>query len=148
MSITITDAARSDVDAIIELERACFTVPWTRGQIVAELPSEHHELLLAKDEQGRLLGYVGMMTVLDEGYISNVAVDESCRRQGTGSALIEELLRRASHRELAFVTLEVRESNEAAKRLYEKYGFVPVGLRRGYYEAPRENAVLMTFYLK
>ena len=148
MAANLLDAARSDVDELVALERACFSVPWTKGQIIAELPDRQHELLIARDEQGALLGYVGMMTVLDEGYISNVAVREESRRQGVADALIAELLQRAATRELAFVTLEVRESNEAAQRLYEKHGFVRVGLRRGYYEAPRENAVLMTKYLK
>ena len=148
MAANLLDAARSDVDELVALERACFSVPWTKGQIIAELPDRQHELLIARDEQGKLLGYVGMMTVLDEGYISNVAVREESRRQGVADALLAELLQRAATRELAFVTLEVRESNEAAQRLYEKHGFVRVGLRRGYYEAPRENAVLMTKYLK
>ena len=94
------------------------------------------------------MGYVGMMCVLDEGYIANVAVSPDWRRQGIGDALIAELLRRAVSRELAFVTLEVRAGNEAAKALYAKHGFVPVGLRKKYYASPTEDAVLMTKFLK
>ena len=89
-----------------------------------------------------------MMTVLDEGYISNVAVAPEHRRKGCADALITALLSRAALRELSFVTLEVREHNEPAIALYRKHGFVPVGLRKNYYEAPVENALLMTCYLK
>ena len=95
-----------------------------------------------------VLGYVGMMFVLDEGYISNVAVSPEHRRQGIASALIGELLRRAEELRLSFVTLEVRESNAPAIALYERFGFAPVGRRKGYYDAPKEDAILMTRFLK
>ena len=144
----ITDADEAYLDALCALEEQCFSSPWTRGQLRANLPDGQHELLLALDGDGKLLGYVGMMTVLDEGYIGNVAVDPAARRQGIGGALIEELLDRSRKRGLAFVTLEVRESNLAARGLYAGRGFVPVGLRKNYYTAPKENAVLMTYYLQ
>ena len=144
MAANLLDAARSDVDELVALERACFSVPWTKGQIIAELPDRQHELLIARDEQGTLLGYVGMMTVLDEGYIANVAVDPAYRRQGIGDRLIERLTEIAAERRLSFVTLEVRAGNRPAIALYEKHGFVPVGLRRNYYIQPREDALLMT----
>ena len=95
-----------------------------------------------------MLGYVGMMFVLDEGYISNVAVAPAFRRRGIADALIAELLRRADALSLSFVTLEVREHNIPAISLYENNGFVRVGLRKNYYQKPCENAVLMTRYLE
>ena len=88
------------------------------------------------------------MYVLDEGYVSNVAVDPDCRRMGIADALICEIVSRAKALELSFVTLEVRESNAPARRLYEKHGFENVGLRKNYYDFPKENAILMTLLLK
>ena len=148
MSPRVCDASRRHLEALEALEQACFSLPWTRDMLLSQLPDENHEFLAAEDESGKLLGYVGMMCVLDEGYISNVAVDPACRRQGIGDLLILELLARAEKRDLSFVTLEVREHNEPAIALYRKHGFSPVGLRKNYYEAPAENAVLMTKYLK
>ena len=126
---------------------SCFSLPWTWEQLMSQLPDDGHEFLAA-EEEGKVLGYVGMMTVLDEGYISNVAVDPAFRRQGIGGSPDRELLERAALRELSFVTLEVREHNEPAIALYRKHGFAPVGLRKNYYTLPVENALLMTKYLK
>lgn len=142
--MTIVNVTAVLLGQVEELEKACFSLPWTWEMLMSQLPDDEHEFLAAVDENQKLLGYVGMMTVLDEGYISNVAVDPACRRQGIGEALIRELLERCRLRQLSFVTLEVREHNEPAIGLYSKMGFVPVGLRKNYYEAPRENALLMT----
>lgn len=87
------------------------------------------------------------MNVLDEGYLSNIAVSPEHRRQGIAEALLKALLVRASARKLSFVTLEVRAGNIPAQTLYRKLGFTEVGVRRGYYEHPKEDAVLMTLYL-
>ena len=147
MALLIRDARREDLARIEELEQQCFSVPWTLHQLESQLPDEMHVFLVA-EEDGVVLGYVGMMTVLDEGYISNVAVAPEARRRGVGTKLIEGLMRRASERDLSFVTLEVREHNEPAIGLYAAQGFVPVGLRINYYDAPKENALLMTCMLK
>ena len=146
MDFRIRDAREEDLDALEELEKACFSVPWTREQLQGELPGDGHEFIVAEDTDGGVLGYIGMMTVLDEGYISNVAVAPAARRRGIGRALVKEMLARARKRELRFVTLEVRAGNESAIALYASVGFVPVGLRRGYYERPREDALLMTTF--
>ena len=148
MSPRICDASQRHLEALEALEQAWFSLPWTRDMLLSQLPDENHEFLAAEDESGKLLGYVGMMCVLDEGYISNVAVDPACRRQGIGDLLIRELLARAEKRDLSFVTLEVRKHNAPAIALYRKHGFSPVGLRKNYYEAPVENAILMTKFLK
>jgi len=101
--------------------------------------------LAALDDDGIVLGYVGLMFVLDEGYISNVAVAPEERRQGVADALISALVDRTRNK-LAFLTLEVRESNAAAISLYKKHGFEIVGNRKNYYERPRESALLMTLF--
>lgn len=147
MEYHIIQAEKRHLDALQRLEQQCFSIPWTREQLEAELPDVHHEFLVAEAGE-EVLGYVGMMYVLDEGYISNVAVAPGYRRRGIGAALITELLRRAEALALAFVTLEVRESNVPAVALYESFGFAPVGRRKGYYDAPKEDAILMTRYLK
>ena len=145
MDCRIRDACEKDLDALCALEEACFSLPWTREQLESQLPDGSHEFLVAEGEDGNVAGYIGMMCVLDEGYISNVAVAPCARRRGIGRALVREMLCRAAKRELAFVTLEVREHNEAAIALYAGEGFLPVGLRRGYYEKPKEDALLMTY---
>lgn len=99
------------------------------------------------EQDGRTAGYVGCQTVLDEGYITNVAVSPDFRRQGIARALIAELTAKAGENKLAFVTLEVRESNAPAIALYTGAGFVPVGKRKNFYSNPAENAVLMTISL-
>ncbi|MBR2582601.1 MAG: ribosomal protein S18-alanine N-acetyltransferase [Oscillospiraceae bacterium] len=148
MEYVIRNAAEADLDGLEELERACFSLPWTREQLRGELPDERHEFLAAASADGRVLGYIGMMTVLDEGYISNVAVAPEARRRGIGRALVKEMLHLAEKRELSFVTLEVRAHNESAIELYAGEGFLPVGLRRDYYERPREDALLMTRFFQ
>ena len=147
MAFSVIDAQQHHLPALEELEKRCFSIPWTEEQLRACLPDERHVFLVA-EENGELLGYVGMLHVLDEGYISNVATAPEHRRQGVAKALLTELLERAKRLELAFVTLEVRASNEAAIALYSGFGFQPVGRRKNYYSAPAEDALLMTVFLK
>ena len=114
MGATIIDAEESMISQLAALEEQCFSMPWTEQQLRSQLPDANHEFIAAVDGDGRVLGYVGMMFVLDEGYISNVAVSPECRRQGIGDALIAEMDSRAKKRALSFATLEVRESNAPA----------------------------------
>lgn len=143
----IRDALPSDVEAIAQLERQCFALPWTREAIASCLTGEGHVMLAAEAENGALAGYIGLQHVLDEGYISNVCTAEEYRRRGVASALIAALRGRAEELRLAFLTLEARTSNAAAIALYEKCGFKNMGLRPGYYERPAEDAVIMTLFL-
>lgn len=148
MDYTIVDAQPRHISQLECLERVCFSVPWTAEQLASQLPDEHHEFLVAEAADGTLLGYVGMMVVLDEGYISNVAVNPSFQRQGIGDALIDALLEKADRRDLSFVTLEVRQNNDPAASLYRKHAFEPVGIRKNYYDLPKEDAILMTYFRK
>ena len=147
MEFRIVDVSAEHIRQIEEIERDCFSRPWTAEQLKSQMRDEQHEFIAAVCD-GRVLGYVGLMYVLDEGYISNVAVHPDARRQGIGDALIDALAAKAAELELAFLTLEVRESNAPAIALYAKHGFHPVGKRKNYYDAPKEDAVLMTCYLK
>ena len=144
--VKLIDAAERWLPAIAALERQCFSDPWSVEMLRSELPDDSHEFLLAVEGE-ELLGYVGLMTVLDEGYLSNVAVSPAYRRQGIAEALLTALLARARARKLSFVTLEVRAGNTPAQALYRKLGFQEVGVRRAYYEHPKEDAVLMTLFL-
>lgn len=139
----ICDASREHMEQLEELERQCFSLPWTREQLESQLPDDRHSFLIAL-ENGRVLGYAGMMHVLDEGYISNVAVAPDVRRTGIGDALVSGMMREAKSLSLSFVTLEVRAGNQAAIALYAKHGFEPVGRRKNYYDLPKEDAILMT----
>ena len=147
MEIRIVDVSAEHIPQIEEIERECFSRPWTAEQLKSQMHGAQHEFVAAVDGS-RVLGYVGLMHVLDEGYISNVAVHPDARLLGIGDALIDALSAKAEELELAFLTLEVRESNTPAIALYTKHSFHPVGKRKNYYDAPKEDAVLMTCYLK
>ena len=127
-----------------EIERLCFSDPWSEKMLAEHLANPCSLTLAAVDGVGRLLGYVGLLAVVDEGYITNVAVRPDCRRQGVASSLLQALEARGRARNLTFLTLEARQSNAPARALYEKLGYVQAGLRRNYYENPREDAVIMT----
>ena len=146
-TVIIRNAEEKDLEQIEALEQACFSRPWPIDMLRRQLPSDRHEFLVAVRGE-EVLGYIGMLHVMDEGYISNVAVKEPARRNGVGSKLVEAMMRRCEALSLLFVTLEVRASNEPAIRLYDSFSFVPVGRRKGYYDAPKEDAVLMTRYWK
>ncbi len=148
MEYRIDDTTAAQLAQIEEIERQCFSCPWTLDQLRSQLSDDRHVFLAAVAENGAVLGYVGMMFVLDEGYISNVAVAPAYRRQGVADALISALMMRAEELGLAFATLEVRAGNEPAKALYAKHGFVPVGRRKNYYDLPKEDAILMTRFWK
>lgn len=147
MTVNIRDAEVSDIPRLEALEKQCFSVPWTADMLASQLVGEGHVFLIAECGDAAA-GYMGLQIVLDEGYISNVAAAPGFRRLGVASALIAETIRRARGLGLAFLTLEVRESNFPARRLYAKHGFTDVGKRRSYYENPVEDAILMTKYLK
>ena len=141
----VVPMAESHLAALAEIDKACFHAPWSEAMLREELGKG---IFLVAERDGQVVGYVGCQTVLDEGYITNVAVSPDCRRQGVGRALIAELVQRARAQGLSFVTLEARASNAPAIAVYEGAGFVRVGVRKNFYTAPTEDAVLMTLFLK
>jgi ribosomal-protein-alanine N-acetyltransferase len=143
---TITNVKPEYLDNILEIENRCFSVPWTRTALENQM-NDKKSIFLAAVDGGRVLGYIGMLAILDEGYISNVAVAPDCRRRGIAGALIDAVIARKRD-ELAFITLEVRTSNMPAIALYKKHGFTEVGRRKNYYDRPKEDAVLMTLFFK
>ena len=147
-NINIVPMTADHLDALEQLERTCFSRPWSRKMLAEELDNECAAFLVAEDAAtGEAVGYAGLLVAADEGYITNVAVSPDFRRQGIARALIAELTAKAGENKLAFVTLEVRESNAPAIALYTGAGFAPVGKRKNFYSNPTENAVLMTISL-
>lgn len=142
----IEKVSENHIDAILEIERACFSSPWNRSALENQMNSRDCSFIAAVSGEN-VLGYAGLMSVLDEGYISNVAVSPQFRRNGVADALIDELIMRTKSR-LSFMTLEVREGNLPAIELYKKHGFKTVGVRKNYYDSPKEDALLMTLFFK
>lgn len=143
MNYKLVPMTMEHIPQIAALEQACFTHPWSGDALREELRNDCAVVIVAEGEDGTVLGYAGLQTVLDEGYINNVAVAEPFRRQGVADELISALVRFGADR-LAFLTLEVRQSNAPAIALYAKHGFREAGRRKNYYEQPREDALLMT----
>lgn len=141
---TLVPMTADHLGEMAELEQACFSVPWSREMLAEELKNLAAAYVVAEAESGAVLGYAGLHAVLDEGYITNVAVRPECRRQGVATALLRVFFRFAEARKLRFLTLEARASNAAARALYAGLGFREAGVRRNYYESPREDAVLLT----
>ena len=141
--MTIVPMDRSHLKGVAELERLCFSTPWNEAMLEEELYNDTASFLVAEGPDGTVVGYAGLHVILDEGYIDNVAVRPDQRRQGIADRQLEVFCRfGAAH--LRFLTLEVRPSNTAAVALYEKHGFREAGRRRDYYDAPREDALLLT----
>ena len=146
MNYTVTEAREDLLPQIQNIEQQSFSVPWTEAMLRMQLDPDSHVFLTAEAE-GEVVGYVGLLYVLDEGYISNVAVRPDMRRRGVADALLSALEARARALRLSFLTLEVRAGNAPAIALYEKHGYRAAGRRRNYYEKPAEDAVIMTLAL-
>ena len=132
-----------DLDKMMEIEEDLFAVPWTKEGYFTFL-TRKDAMFLVVEEKGEILGYCGLLMVLDEGDVTNVAVKRDRQREGIGNFLMESMLRLAYEQGIRTVHLEVRVGNSVAVRLYERLGFVKDGIRKGYYTDPVEDAVLMT----
>lgn len=141
--VTIRPMEIPDLDQVLSIEEACFSVPWTANGFFSFLIREDARFYVA-EEEGEILGYCGIILCVDEGDITNVCVREDSRKRGIGRCLVEHMLEDTEEAGIRIWHLEVRQSNHDAIRLYEKLGFVQDGLRKGYYEEPREDAVLMS----
>ncbi len=147
--VKIVPMAAEHLDRLEQLERMCFSRPWSKKMLAEELDNQCAAFLVAVEpETEKAVGYAGLLVVADEGYITNVAVDPSCRRQGVAAQLLQVFDNFAKGNHLAFLTLEVRPSNAAAIALYEGFGFREVGRRRNYYDLPKEDAHILTKYYK
>ena len=143
MNYHLTTMTAEHIPQIAALEKTCFSHPWSEELLRQALWNEAAAIVVAEGEDGTVLGYAGVGTVLDEGYIDNVAVDPRFRRQGVADELVAALAR-FGRAKLAVLTLEVRASNAPAIALYAKHGFQEAGRRKHYYDDPKEDAIIMT----
>jgi ribosomal-protein-alanine N-acetyltransferase len=132
------------IDAVLAIEQASFTNPWTRVMYLAELENTGVSFCFtAKDAAGRVVGFCSFWRVLDELHINNLAVLPEVRRAGVATALLTYVLDYGAGLGARRATLEVRRSNEAARLLYERFGFTVAGVRHGYYTKPVEDALVL-----
>lgn len=131
-----------DCEAAVALEKEVFSLPWSKQGFLDALDGEKNIFLVAESEDG-LCGYIGMYVSLDEGEITNVAVSLEHRCAGIGGRLLQRSLELAKEAGVTQVVLEVRVSNQAAISVYEKNGFEHCGVRKGFYDFPKEDAYIM-----
>lgn len=133
-----------DLEKVLEIEDLSFPTPWSRNSFLYELLENERALyLVAKSPWGDVIGYIGLWVIFDEGHITNVAVHPDYRRRGVGKALMLAMVEAVKQRGVRHLTLEVRRSNLAAQDLYQKLGFVHMGVRRKYYLDNNEDALIM-----
>ena len=140
--MTVERMNATHVPQIAQLEKLCFSDPWSEQSIASELENRLSDWFVAL-EDGQVVGYVGSQTVLGETDMMNVAVHPDFRRKGIAESLIQELVEALKERESHCLMLEVRASNEPAIKLYEKLEFREVGRRKNYYRNPREDALIL-----
>lgn len=140
--IEIREMKAQDVPQIAELERICFSDPWSAQSIATELDNSLSFWLVAADGE-KVVGYVGSQTVLDGSDMMNIAVAPDFRRKGLAEALVNALIDCLRQRKSRCLILEVRVSNTPAITLYEKLGFVEIGRRKNYYRNPKEDALIL-----
>ena len=161
---SISPAFLQDTDRLYEIECACFTIPWSKDSLSSFITNTEHTFCLtarantgethgqpiqAVLEEGcghtEIIGYIGVMYVLDEGEISNIAVHPDCRGKGIGSALLRDAQEHCRRIGVKTLHLEVRPGNQFALALYHSCGFIQTGLRRGYYADTGEDALLFSW---
>ncbi len=140
--MNIVPMAERHIRPIAEIEKLCFSDPWSENSIATELNNRLSFWLVAEVD-GVVAGYVGSQSVLGESDVMNVAVTPDFRKQGIGEALMRGLMKELKARGNRCLTLEVRVSNEPAIKLYEKLGFLQVGRRPNYYRNPKEDALIL-----
>ena len=143
MNITIEKMTEEHISHLAEIEKQCFSTPWSANALAEELDNPHARFFVCIKD-GVVCGYIGAHNIVGEVYITNVAVSPSHRGQGIGAMLVGFLKEYSKTENVDFITLEVRKSNFVAIKLYDKMGFKAVGERKNFYENPKEDAILMT----
>jgi len=144
--LTIRTMKREDLDAVLLVEKKSFLTPWTEPMFLEELENTIARYFVA-EVSGTIAGYAGLWIIMDEGHITNIAVEPSYRRMKIGSRLMEKIIETARDNGVRALTLEVRKSNAAAISMYEKLGFRIEGIRKNYYSDTHEDAYIMWKYL-
>ncbi|MGD0281333.1 MAG: ribosomal protein S18-alanine N-acetyltransferase [Dissulfurispiraceae bacterium] len=146
-AITIREMSPGDVHEIAEIEIASYTMPWSETSFLSEVYSQHSITRIA-ELSGKIIAYVCIKKVADEGHLLNLTVHSDYRRRGIAKMIFNNAIEDIQANGCRFLYLEVRESNNAAKKMYEKLNFKIVGARKDYYIRPTENAVIMMLELK
>lgn len=147
MDLIIEPLTPEFVDQVAEIEKECFSVPFTKNDILSYLEKDYWHFLIARDSS-EVLGYISFTLIVDECNICNVATKGKYRGLGVGSCLVNSAISFVLKNGGDKLFLEVRESNKVAIRLYEKFGFLVAGVSKNHYSKPLENAVLMNLFLK
>lgn len=143
MSFRIEPASLSYLSGIAEVEKTCFSKPWSETSLASEFSKNNSVMLVALGDDCEIIGWAGLEHICGEGSVTNIAVIPKARRCGVGQALAESLINFSRKRSLDWLMLEVRISNLAAISLYQKLGFETIGIRPKFYDFPREDAMLM-----
>lgn len=141
--LMIRQAKGEDARQIAEVEKACFSTPWSYESLKHDITENPRALYMTAEAGGKICGYVGLWKIIDEGHITNVAVLPEYRRRHIARELLEALFASAEKQGIERFTLEVRAGNEAAKKLYAGLGFLKAGVRKAYYEDNGEDALIM-----
>lgn len=141
--VVLTPMRRRHLRGVLRIEQQVYTRPWSMGLFLGELAAPSGRSYVVARIGGSVVGYAGLMAMLDDGHITTVAVDPSWNRCGVGTRLLACTVRRAVDLGVQQLTLEVRMSNTGAQRLYQRFGFAPAGVRRGYYVDTDEDAMVM-----
>jgi len=147
LPVTVRGMTPDDVPAVMVIDRLSLRTPWSERSFQYELTENPASCLLLAEREGgipKIVGFIGFWMLIDEAHISTIAVHPDCRRQGIGGILVREAIRQAIERGAELATLEVRQSNQGAISLYQKYDFEFTGRRVGYYRDNQEDAILMT----
>lgn len=139
----IREMQERDIAQVEVIERQIFSVPWSAKSFMSACTTQENIYLVCVIGE-KVAGYCGLWTVLGEGNITNMAVAEEYRRKGIAEALMKEMEQRGRKKDVTVFFLEVRESNNPARKLYEKAGYEQIGIRKNFYEKPSENAIIMS----
>lgn len=148
MMIKFRAMQTSDIDAVYEVETSAFSSPWTKENFRSEMKNKLARYVVAEDESGKIIGYIGCWYIIDEAHITNVAVHRDYQGKKVGGGLMEAFINMCERDKMYSITLEVRPSNIVAQNLYKEYGFLPGGVRKEYYSDNKEDALIMWKQIK
>lgn len=140
--VIFREMEEKDVEAVSKMEKENFSVPWSAASFMEMLQSDHAFYIVAEENEN-IIGSCGVVQALDEGNITNVVVAKESRGKGIGTAMLSFLMEEGTRRGITAYILEVRVSNTSAIHVYEKLGFVSAGIRKNFYEKPKEDANIM-----
>ena len=143
-TFAIRKMEEKDISSVESIEKRFFSIPWSEKSFLDACMTPENIYLVAETEDGSIAGYCGLWTVLGEGNITNMAVAETYRKCGVGRKLMEAMEQEGRRMDVSIFFLEVRESNEAARHLYDSMGYTNIGTRKRFYERPVEDAIVMS----